>query len=74
METLIIENLHFVGATGFEPATTWSQTRRATGLRYTPFDVNLHMSGPQQKGSFLICVCKGSNIFRHVQVNAQIFF
>ena len=25
-----------VGATGFEPATTWSQTRRATGLRYTP--------------------------------------
>ena len=27
----------FVGATGFEPATTWSQTRRATGLRYTPF-------------------------------------
>ena len=27
----------FVGATGFEPATTWSQTRSATGLRYTPF-------------------------------------
>ena len=25
-----------VGATGFEPATTWSQTRCATGLRYTP--------------------------------------
>ena len=25
-----------VGATGFEPATTWSQTRSATGLRYTP--------------------------------------
>lgn len=44
MEILIIENLHSVGATGFEPATTWSQTRRATGLRYTPFDVNLHMS------------------------------
>ena len=29
--------LFCVGATGFEPATTWSQTRRATGLRYTPF-------------------------------------
>ena len=26
----------YVGATGFEPATTWSQTRSATGLRYTP--------------------------------------
>ena len=25
-----------VGATGFEPATTCSQNRRATGLRYTP--------------------------------------
>ncbi len=28
--------LHGVGVTGFEPATTWSQTRRATGLRYAP--------------------------------------
>ena len=26
-----------VGKTGFEPATTWSQTRYATGLRYFPF-------------------------------------
>lgn len=25
-----------VGETGFEPATTWSQTRCATGLRYSP--------------------------------------
>ena len=25
-----------VGVTGFEPATTWSQTRCATGLRYAP--------------------------------------
>ena len=28
--------LAFVGVTGFEPATPWSQTRCATGLRYTP--------------------------------------
>src|SRR5437899_11077772 len=27
-----------VGAAGFEPATSWSQTRRATGLRHTPND------------------------------------
>ena len=45
METLV-ENLHSVGATGFEPATTWSQTRRATGLRYTPFDVYLQSQNP----------------------------
>ena len=45
METLV-ENLHSVGATGFEPATTWSQTRRATGLRYTPFDVYLQNQNP----------------------------
>ena len=25
-----------VGAIGFEPTTSWSQTRRATGLRYAP--------------------------------------
>ena len=29
-------DLYFVGVTGFEPATTWSQTRCATGLRYAP--------------------------------------
>ena len=39
---------HMVGAAGFEPATTWSQTRRATGLRYTPFSN---------------CECKGTIIF-----------
>ena len=32
-------NLFFVGATGFEPATTCSQNRRATGLRYTPLQI-----------------------------------
>jgi len=25
-----------VGAAGFEPATSWSQTKRDTGLRYAP--------------------------------------
>jgi hypothetical protein len=25
-----------VGVTGFEPATFWSRTKRATKLRYTP--------------------------------------
>ena len=28
-----------VGVTGFEPATTWSQTRCATGLRYAPSEI-----------------------------------
>jgi len=27
-----------VGVTGFEPATSWSQTRRSTKLSYTPTD------------------------------------
>ena len=30
------EDYQKVGATGFEPAAAWSQTRSATGLRYTP--------------------------------------
>ena len=29
-----------VGKTGFEPATPWSQTRCATGLRYFPENLN----------------------------------
>ncbi len=33
---LILNDLAIVGVTGFEPATTWSQTRCATGLRYAP--------------------------------------
>lgn len=28
--------LHFVGRTGFEPATPWSQTTYSTGLNYLP--------------------------------------
>ena len=31
----------FVGKTGFEPATPWSQTRCATGLRYFPIRYSL---------------------------------
>lgn len=27
---------YLVGVAGFEPTTSWSQTRRDTGLRYTP--------------------------------------
>ena len=34
----------FVGVTGFEPATTWSQTRHSTGLSYAPeTDANLRL-------------------------------
>ena len=29
----------FVGETGFEPATLWSQTRCATELRYSPIPI-----------------------------------
>ena len=32
-----------VGATGFEPAAAWSQTRSATGLRYTPLPLSLSL-------------------------------
>ena len=45
---LILNNLGFnnmVGATGFEPATAWSQTRSATGLRYTPLQMRTQSYG-----------------------------
>jgi len=32
---IVLEN-NSVGMAGFEPATSWSQTRRDTGLRYIP--------------------------------------
>ena len=35
-----------VGKTGFEPATPWSQTRCATGLRYFPIR---HITEASQK-------------------------
>ena len=46
-----------VGATGFEPAAAWSQTRSATGLRYAP----LHIQ--ELLAVFLNCECKGSTFF-----------
>jgi hypothetical protein len=34
-----------VGVAGFEPTTSWSQTRRDTGLRYTPKKIMLSPDG-----------------------------
>ncbi len=34
-----------VGAKGFEPSTPWSQTRCATGLRYTPSAAKVRLLG-----------------------------
>ena len=31
-----VKSIKKVGVAGFEPTTSWSQTRRDTGLRYTP--------------------------------------
>ena len=45
-----IGSTSFVGKTGFEPATPWSQTRCATGLRYFPI--------PLQKNSVFKGVAK----------------
>ncbi len=41
-----------VGVTGFEPATTWSQTRCATGLRYAPIVGSSIVSFDKCKGSY----------------------
>ena len=51
----------FVGVTGFEPATTWSQTRCATGLRYAPIAVSL--SNDCAKLIVFIGSCKNFFIF-----------
>ena len=55
-----------VGAAGFEPATFWSQTRRATRLRYAPmgmaFDTRFDsgrqpLAGIENRGSDTIPDC-----------------
>jgi hypothetical protein len=35
-ENVTVKHLGFIGVTGFEPATSWSQTTRSTKLSYTP--------------------------------------
>ena len=45
-----------VGATGFEPATSWSQTKRSTKLSYAP-DAMLGVLWPQtgpRQGNLLV--------------------
>ena len=34
---MAIQGLKMVGEMGFEPMTFWSRTKRATRLRYSPF-------------------------------------
>ena len=40
-----------VGVTGFEPATSWSQTRRSTKLSYTPSFENFRPLDSREKFS-----------------------
>ena len=46
LQALILKVCLNVGKTGFEPATPWSQTRCATGLRYFPSSGFLPLSSP----------------------------
>ena len=42
-----------VGTTGFEPATSWPQTKRSTGLSYVPYRwANMGGSWPRGNGNF----------------------
>src|SRR3989442_314353 len=45
-----------VGAVGFEPTTFWSQTRRATKLRYAPMTVAEYPTTPPLCNDNLISV------------------
>ncbi len=41
MNLCFTNSFDVVGVTGFEPATSWSQTRRSTKLSYTPIVARL---------------------------------
>lgn len=62
----------FVGATGFEPATTWSQTRRATGLRYTPKKRTFVFA--DAKVRFFYKTCKFFKNYLIIPCSTNIFF
>ena len=36
-----------VGVAGFEPAASWTRTKRDTKLRHTPIDQNIIMRNPR---------------------------
>ena len=65
--------IFFVGATGFEPAAAWSQTRSATGLRYTPNGVCFSVTFLLVKNLFPDCECKGSNFFGTSKIFSHFF-
>jgi hypothetical protein len=46
-----MQNCLMVGVRGFEPPTSWSQTRRATRLRYTPTTSSNTPPFPQGQGA-----------------------
>ena len=52
----LFNSLQMVGATGFEPATSCSRSRRATGLRYAPPYSILQLLRPFE------CAQKDSNL------------
>ncbi|GEM_PF-680926 len=69
---LIASFFAFVGATGFEPATAWSQTRSATGLRYTPYRktfVVLRL----QRYNYKLNYAKFSLTFYDTKINKYLF-
>lgn len=47
LQTSRLQEFLLVGVTGFEPATFWSRTKRATKLRYTPRLEPMWGLGPQ---------------------------
>ena len=50
--SLRVFSIYLVGVQGFEPWTPWSQTRCATGLRYTPKTAIITARGGAVKDSF----------------------
>lgn len=51
-----------VGVTGFEPATSWSQTRRTTKLCYTPNRAALSRVANGRLFSLIACGLQGGSL------------
>ena len=60
-----------VGARGFEPPTSCSQSRRATGLRYAPSYLGYKISGEKSMYASSVGILRETDYFASAEANTQ---
>src|SRR5207253_7001268 len=63
-----------IGARGFEPPTSWSQTTRSTKLSYAPLNRRdlYHTRSPAACRKFSERHCRGCALLRHLSITIKL--